>query len=114
MNHVSTFIICATVAGHMGEETASKKRSNIWYRGNEPLSALNDYLTETTALDVDPVLNDKLVMSSSPGGYLKRKAGCPWQPRRFLSNAGIGPRPARDPVLAAKPVCWVPAGRSRL
>ena len=67
-------VVADTLVGHMDEKTAPKKRSKIWYRGNEPLSALNDYLTETTDFEVDPVLNGKLVMSSSPGGYLRRKA----------------------------------------
>jgi len=68
-------VVADTVVGHMDEETAPKKRSKIWYRGNEPLSALNDYLEEATEFEVDPVLNGKLVISSSPGGYLRRKAG---------------------------------------
>ncbi|MGO8657263.1 cephalosporin hydroxylase, partial [Rhizobium ruizarguesonis] len=28
-----------------------------------------DYLAETDRFEVDPVLNGKLVLSSSPGGY---------------------------------------------
>ncbi len=68
-------VVADTVIGHMDEDTAPKKRSKIWYRGNEPLSALNDYLTETKEFEVDPVLNGKLVISSSPGGYLRRKVG---------------------------------------
>ena len=64
-----------TLVGHLTEDEAPKKRSQVWYKGNEPLSALKDYLDETDRFEVDPVLNGKLVLSSSPGGYLKcRKA----------------------------------------
>ncbi|HHI71834.1 MAG TPA: cephalosporin hydroxylase, partial [Rhodobacteraceae bacterium] len=67
-------VVADTVVGHMSEEIAPKKRSKIWFQGNEPLAALNDYLAENDRFEVDPVLNGKLVISSSPGGYLRRKA----------------------------------------
>lgn len=61
-----------TLIGHISEEQAPKKRSKIWFKGDEPLSAVNDYLTENDFFEVDPAINGKLIMSSSPGGYLKR------------------------------------------
>jgi len=64
-------VVADTLVGHLTEEEAPKKRSQIWYQGNEPLSALRDYLQETDRFDIDPVINGKLVISSSPGGYLK-------------------------------------------
>ncbi|TWD55500.1 cephalosporin hydroxylase [Agrobacterium vitis] len=66
-------VVADTVVGHLTEETAPKKRSKIWYQGNEPLSALHDYMAETDCFEVDAVLNGKLVLSSSPGGYVRRK-----------------------------------------
>lgn len=62
-------VVADTVVGHLTEETALKKRSKLWFQGNEPLAALTQYLTETDRFEVDPVINGKLVMSSSPGGY---------------------------------------------
>jgi cephalosporin hydroxylase len=64
-------VVADTLVGHLSEDEAPKKRSHIWYQGNEPLSALKDYMEETDRFEVDPVINGKLVLSSSPGGYLK-------------------------------------------
>ena len=61
----------------LGRNTASQvptKRSQVLLPGNEPLSALNDYLQETDRFEIDEVINGKLVLSSSPGGYLRCKA----------------------------------------
>ncbi len=48
--------------------------SKVWYPGDEPLAALAAYLRETDRFEVDPVINGKLVLSSSPGGYVRCKA----------------------------------------
>ncbi len=68
-------VVADTLVGHVTEENAPKKRSKLWFEGNEPLSALRDYMAEQNVFEVDPVLNGKLVLSSSPGGYIRRKAG---------------------------------------
>ncbi|MCG8490851.1 MAG: cephalosporin hydroxylase family protein [Sneathiellales bacterium] len=64
-------VVADTLVGHLDEENAPKKRSKIWYKGDEPLSALNDYMSECDRFEVDEELNGKLVLSSSPGGYLR-------------------------------------------
>lgn len=64
-------VVADTVVGHMKKEQTPTKRSKIWYQGNEPLAALNDYLSECDRFEVDAELNGKLVISSSPGGYLR-------------------------------------------
>lgn len=66
-------VVADTMIGHVAEKDSPQNRSKSWFAGNEPLSALNDYLTESDLFDVDPVLNGKLVLSSSPGGYIRRK-----------------------------------------
>lgn len=68
-------VVADTLVGHMSDEQAPKRRSKLWVRGNEPLAAMNDYLAETDRFEADPVLNGKLVLSSSPGGYLRCRAG---------------------------------------
>jgi cephalosporin hydroxylase len=65
-------VVADTIVGHVSEENAPKKRSKLWFKGNEPLSALQDYMAETDRFEVDEVLNGKLVLSSSPGGYIRR------------------------------------------
>ena len=52
-----------------------RKRSKVWLKGNEPLSALQAYLQETDRFEPDPVVNGKLILSSSPGGYLRCRRG---------------------------------------
>ena len=64
-------VVADTLVGHLSVENAPKKRSKIWYQGNEPLSALRDYMAECDRFEVDEVLNGKLVLSSSPGGYVR-------------------------------------------
>ena len=55
-----------------GQRTsAARSRSRTWRRGDEPLAAVQAYLGETDRFEVDEVLNGKLILSSSPGGYLR-------------------------------------------
>jgi cephalosporin hydroxylase len=64
-------VVADTLVGHVEEDQAPKKRSKLWFKGDEPLSALRDFLQEQDRFEPDPVLNGKLVLSSSPGGYLR-------------------------------------------
>ncbi|MFN7677713.1 MAG: cephalosporin hydroxylase family protein [Cyanobacteriota bacterium] len=66
-------VVADTLVGHVDAEQAPKKRSKLWFKGNDPLSALQDYLQEEDGFEQDPILNGKLVLSSSPGGYLRRR-----------------------------------------
>jgi cephalosporin hydroxylase len=64
-------VVADTLVGHLTEQNAPKKRSKLWFQGDEPLSALRDYMAECDRFEVDEVLNGKLVLSSSPGGYVR-------------------------------------------
>lgn len=64
-------VVADTASGFLSEDQAPKRRSKIWYQGDEPLSAARDYMAETDRFEVDPAVNGKLVMASSPQGYLK-------------------------------------------
>lgn len=66
-------VVADTSVGYMAADIAPTRRSKLWSKGNEPLAALNDYLGESDLFEVDQVLNGKLVLSSSPGGYIRRK-----------------------------------------
>ena len=66
-------VVADTLVGHVTEENAPKKRSKLWFKGDEPLSALQDFMAETDRFEVDEVLNGKLVLSSSPGGYVRAR-----------------------------------------
>jgi cephalosporin hydroxylase len=64
-------VVADTALGYLSEDQTPRNRSKPWFQGNEPLSALSDYMAETDRFEVDAVLNGKLVLSSSPGGYLR-------------------------------------------
>jgi cephalosporin hydroxylase len=64
-------VVADTILGHLDAAQTPRNRAKLWLRGNEPLSALEAYLGETDRFEADPVLNGKLILSSSPGGYLR-------------------------------------------
>lgn len=65
-------VVADTILGKMDAHMTPKKRSKVWLRGDEPLSALNTFLEETDEFEQDAELNGKLAMSSSPGGYIRK------------------------------------------
>ena len=68
-------VVADTILGYLDESETPQKRSKVWLKGNEPLSALKAYLRETDRFEVDPVINGKLILASSPGGYLRCRGG---------------------------------------
>jgi len=64
-------VVADTVLGFADKMSTPTKRSKVWYAGDEPLSALKSYSQETDRFEEDEVLNGKLVLSSSPKGYLR-------------------------------------------
>lgn len=46
-------------------------RPREWGRGNNPKTALQEYLRETDRFEPDPWFNSKLLITSSRGGYLR-------------------------------------------
>jgi cephalosporin hydroxylase len=67
----SYLVVADTVLGHFDEARAPRNRSKLWIKGNEPLTALKVYLGETDRFEIDEVINGKLILASSPGGYLR-------------------------------------------
>jgi cephalosporin hydroxylase len=67
-------VVADTSLGHLETSEVLRNRSKLWVKGNEPLSALHAYLAECDRFEVDPVINGKLILSSSPGGYLRCRA----------------------------------------
>ncbi len=66
-------VVADTIVAHLPDNSTARRRSRILERGNEPDAAARLYLAEAQEFEVDPVLNGKLVLSSSPGGYLLRR-----------------------------------------
>lgn len=68
-------VVADTLLGRIRPDQTPKKRSMVWEPGNEPLAALKQYMNETDRFEVDPVVNGKLIISSSPGGYIRCREG---------------------------------------
>jgi cephalosporin hydroxylase len=64
-------VVADTILGHLAAKQTPRNRSKVWLKGDEPLSALEVYLKETDRFEIDPVVNGKLILASSPGGYLR-------------------------------------------
>ena len=68
----SYLIVADTILGFLNKDQTPKKRSKVWYKGNEPMSAAKKFLKKNTSFKIDKKLNGKLIFSSSYNGYLKR------------------------------------------
>lgn len=68
-------VVADTMLGRLEPDQTPRNRSKLWLKGNEPLAAVELYLGETDRFDVDPVINGKLILASSPGGYLRCREG---------------------------------------
>ena len=64
-------VLADTIVGHFLEGEIAGKRSKNWFKGDEPLKARNVFLSKNKDFEIAPI-NGKLVLSSSPGGYLRR------------------------------------------
>jgi cephalosporin hydroxylase len=65
-------VVADTLLGRLEPEQIPTARSQVWLQGNEPLAAVNDYLKESDRFVLDEEINGKMILSSSPGGYLLR------------------------------------------
>lgn len=67
-------VVADTIVAHLPEHSKARSRSRTLEVGNDPAEAARIYLSECPDFEVDAVLNSKLILSSSPGGYLRKKA----------------------------------------
>lgn len=68
----SYLVIADTIIGFLKNNEMPKKRSIVLKKGNEPLSALKDFLKINKKFKVDKTLNGKLIFSSNYNGFLKK------------------------------------------
>jgi cephalosporin hydroxylase len=63
------YLICGdTVVEH---QPVSDKRPREWGKGNNPQTALNQFMKENDRFVIDSAMSDKLLFTCNPGGYLK-------------------------------------------
>lgn len=65
-----SFLIVHDTGIELAPEDAFANRD--WGRGNNPLTAMQEFLTTNTNLVIEHNICDKLLISSSPSGYLRR------------------------------------------
>jgi cephalosporin hydroxylase len=67
---VGQFLVVAdTFVEHI---PAQEHRPREWGPGNNPATALRTWFDETDGFEPDPFVNSKLLLTASPGGYLRR------------------------------------------
>jgi len=66
------YLVVADTA--LEEHPAPAHRARSWGTGNSPGSALRAWLAERDDFEVDEFLDAKLLVTASPGGYLRRRA----------------------------------------
>ncbi len=62
-------IVSDTVVENIPEQT---HRPRPWGPGDNPMTATRQFLSETSDFQVDTDIDDRLVMSYSPSGYLRK------------------------------------------
>jgi cephalosporin hydroxylase len=65
-------VVADTLLGRLRTDQTPKARSHFWPPGDEPLAAVDAFLAENDRFEPDAEMNGKLILSSSPGGYLRR------------------------------------------
>jgi len=64
-------VVADTLLGRLRPDQTPKARSRFWAPGDEPLAALREFLAENDRFALDEEINGKMILSSSPGGYLR-------------------------------------------
>jgi cephalosporin hydroxylase len=64
-------VVADTLLGRLRSDQTPKARSHFWAPGNEPLAAVKAFLAGSDRFETDAEINGKLILSSSPGGYLR-------------------------------------------
>jgi len=64
-------IVADTILGRFRPDQTPRARSRFWPPGDEPLAAVEAFLLESDRFHPDEEINGKMILSSSPGGYLR-------------------------------------------
>ena len=64
-------VVADIILGHLNASPSPSQSLDCISRTATNPSALEIYFKETSRFKTDPVLNGKLILSSSPGGYLR-------------------------------------------
>ena len=67
---VGQYLICGDTT--IERQPPAEERPRPWGKGNNPLTALNEFLGTRPDFEVDYELENKLLLTNNPGGYLRR------------------------------------------
>ncbi len=73
VNPGSYIVVFDTIVEDLPEGYFSEERP--WGIGNNPKTAVHEFLKTNTDFEIDSAINNKLLISVAPDGYLKRKSG---------------------------------------
>jgi cephalosporin hydroxylase len=65
------YLICGDTI--IDEQPPADKRPRPWGEGNNPATALREFMAECGDFEVDLSIENKLLLSNMPGGYLRKK-----------------------------------------
>ncbi len=65
------YLICGDTI--IDEQPPADKRPRPWGSGNNPATALREFLSGRDDFEVDEIIENKLLLSNMPGGYLRKK-----------------------------------------
>lgn len=67
------YIVAAdTILGFLNKKQTPTKVSQVLYKGNEPYSAVKEFLKKNKDFKIDKALNGKLLISQNYSGYIKK------------------------------------------
>ena len=66
-----SYLICGDTI--IEEQPPAPKRPRPWGVGNSPATALREFLKDCNDFEVDRTIENKLLLSNMPGGYLRKR-----------------------------------------
>lgn len=67
---IGQYLICGDTS--IERQPPAKERPRGWGKGNNPATALKEFLGNSSDFEVDLELENKLLLTNNPGGYLRR------------------------------------------
>jgi cephalosporin hydroxylase len=67
---VGQYLICGDTT--IERQPPAEERPRAWGKGNNPATALKEFLGDSPDFEVDYDIENKLLLTNNPGGYLRR------------------------------------------
>ena len=70
---IGQYLICGDTT--IERQPPAEERPREWGKGNNPATALKEFLGDRSDFEVDNEIENKLLLTNNPGGYLRRVKG---------------------------------------